>query len=48
MKEYLHIIQSTNMDGLVIYSKGKLAFFFLCLLLGHDRIVRSTIRQGLK
>lgn len=23
-KEYLHIIQSTNMDGLVIYSKGKL------------------------
>ena len=23
-KEYLHIIQSTNLDGLPIYSKGKL------------------------
>jgi len=23
-KEYLHIIQSTNLDGLLIYSKGKL------------------------
>ncbi len=22
--EYLHIIQSTNLDGLMIYSKGKL------------------------
>ena len=24
MKEYLHIIQSTNLEGLMIYSKGKL------------------------
>jgi hypothetical protein len=23
-KEYLHIIQSTNLEGLMIYSKGKL------------------------
>jgi hypothetical protein len=23
-KEYLHVIQSTNLDGLPIYSKGKL------------------------
>lgn len=24
IKEYLHIIQSTNLEGLMIYSKGKL------------------------
>ena len=24
MREYLHIIQSTNLEGLMIYSKGKL------------------------
>jgi len=36
IREYLHIIQSTNMDGLAIYTKGKLVrerdadtFYFL-------------------